>query len=152
MTELNRRDVIRGVVVGAAVAGGATAATPARVPSRRELLQQRREAEARGVVQRQALPGAACGLSSVVAATVSMCRSWDGQVYVVAADGAAGFCALDARGFTVASAAQAAGRSLFVRHWGHDELAEGGLGRFAGVLLAFDAEDLGGTTEVQPWA
>jgi hypothetical protein len=98
-------------------------------------------------LQRLGLPGAACGLSPITAATVACCRSWDRQVHLTLADGGSGLCTPDAHGFAVAAAAQAAGRSLVVRYWGHDAAAELGVGRFAGVLLAFEAADLAATPD-----
>lgn len=137
MSELNRRDVMRVVAAGTALAGAAAAGggTTSVVRS------QRRAELVRGAVRR-ALPAANCGLSAVSPATVAMCRSFDGQVLLEVADGSCGLVALEPRGFTVAAAAQAAGRPVMVRYWGHDAAAAGGLGRFAGVLLAFAAEDL----------
>lgn len=147
MSELNRRDVIRVAAVGAALAGTAAAASPGRAMP--EARQARRTRLLRTALQR-ALPAEGCGLSPVQTATVAMCRSFDGQILLELADGRSGLVALDARGFTVAAAAQAAGRPLVVRWWGHDAEAELGLGRFAGALLAFDASDLAGGEEVLP--
>lgn len=143
MNELNRRDVIRGVAAGGLLAGGAAV----RLPDRSERLQQwRREGARRAVAV--VLPGGGNGLSPVIEARVAMCRSWDGQVHLELADGRCGFVALEPRGFMLAAAAQAAGRAVAVRCWGHEAAAEGGLGRFAGALLAIDASDLG-APEVQ---
>ncbi|MBL8752717.1 MAG: hypothetical protein JNK15_05400 [Planctomycetes bacterium] len=147
MSELNRRDIIRAAAAGAALAGGAAATTAGRSPA--ELRRERRAAAVRATVRR-ALPGEGLGLSPVEPATVAMCRSFDGQVLLEFTDGRCGLVALDARGFTVAAAAQAAGRTVQVRWWGHEPAAEGGLGRFAGALLALDADDLADGEEVRP--
>ncbi len=146
MNNLNRRDMIRAAAAGAALAGGAVAASGL-APA--EVQRARRVAAVRGAVRR-ALPVEGLGLSSVLAAQVAMCRSFDGRVLLELADGRSGLVVLDARGFTVATAAQAAGRPVQVRVWGHEGLAEGGLGRFAGALLALDAEDLDAGEEVLP--
>ncbi|MBX3464878.1 MAG: hypothetical protein KF830_17050 [Planctomycetes bacterium] len=87
-------------------------------------------------------------------ATVTACRSWDGRVHLQLADGRSGLCVPEPRGFALAAAAQAAGRPVHVRCWGHDAAAEGGVGCFAGALLALDPADLATdddrTNEVQP--
>lgn len=146
MTELNRRDVIRAVAAGTAVAGTAMAAHGGRpavaAPTAAELRRAHRLATTRVALQR-AVPGESCGLSPVQSATIAGCRSFDGQVLLELADGRTGLVALDLRGFAVAVAAQAAGRAVCVRTWGHEPEAEAGIGRFAGALLAFAAEDLG---------
>lgn len=146
MSELNRRDVIRAVAAGTAVAGTAMAATSGRpaavVPTAAELRRAHRLAATRVALQR-AVPGETCGLSPVQSSIVAGCRSFDGQVLLELDDGRTGLVALDPRGFAVAAAAQAAGRPLCVRTWGHEPEAEAGIGRFAGALLAFAAEDLG---------
>lgn len=145
MSELNRRDVIRAVAAGTAVAGTAMAATGARPgvpgPSAADLRRTHQLALTRAALQRS-VPGETCGLSAVQRATVLGCRSFDGQVLLEVADGARGLVGLELRGFAVAAAAQAAGRPLHVRYWGHEPQAEAGLGRFAGALLAFEADDL----------
>ncbi len=138
MNNLNRRDMIRAAAAGAALAGGTVAAT-GRSPA--ELQRSRRAATLRGALRR-ALPAEGHGLSPVLAAQVAMCRSFDGRVLLELADGRSGLVVLEARGFTVAAAAQAGGRPVQVRVWGYDADGEGGLGRFAGALLALEAEDL----------
>ena len=142
VNELNRRDVMRAVATGAALAGGATVAqTPAVLRQRPTPRQSRRSPKPR------ALPGAENGLSITATAHVAMCRSWVHQVYLTIEDGPCGFVTLDVHGFTLAAAAQAARVPVFVRHWGHDAAAELGLGSFAGALLAFDGSDLGGSAD-----
>jgi hypothetical protein len=146
MDALNRRDVIRAAAAGAALVGGAAAATGVgRKPA--ELRRERLGQVARASLRR-ALPAEGMGLSPVTTATVAACRSFDGRVLLDLACGRSGLVALDARGFTVAAAAQAAARPVQVRFWGHEPDAEAGLGRFDGVLLAFDAADLDDGAEV----
>lgn len=145
MSELNRRDMIRAVAAGTAVAGTAMATSGrpgAAAPTPAEVRRAHRLATTRAALQR-ALPGETCGLSPVQSATVAGCRSFDGQVLLELEDGRSGLVALDLRGFAIAAAAQAAGRPLCVRTWGHEPEAEAGIGRFAGALLALAAEDLG---------
>lgn len=146
MTELNRRDVIRAVAAGSAVAGTAMVASSRRpataTPTAAEVRRAHRLATTRAALQR-AMPGETCGLSPVQSATIAGCRSLDTQVLLELADGRTGLVALDPRGFAVAAAAQAAARPVCVRTWGHEPDAEAGIGRFAGALLAFAPEDLG---------
>ncbi len=141
MTGLNRRDVIRVAAAGAALAGGAVASSRDGGPPPSPLQQVRRRS-----LPQTSLPFDHCGLrqglSPVVAATVAMCRSWSREVLLQTADGRSGLLGVDAFAYALACAAQAAGRPLHVRHWGHDAAAELGLGRFAGALLALDPLDL----------
>ncbi len=134
MSELNRRDMMRVAAVGAAGIGGATAAGSGAVAARRS-----HPAALRAALQRAGCPAGGDGLGPVCQAVVRGARSWDSQVHLELADGRSGLWAPDARGYALAAAAQAAGRTVFVRCWGHEPRAEHGVGRFAGVLLAFDA-------------
>lgn len=141
MTGLNRRDVIRVAAAGAAMAGGAVASSRAGATPPTPLQRVRRAS-----LQQAALRFDHCGLrrglSPVLAANVGSCRSWSREVLLQVADGCSGLVGVDAFGYALACAAQAAGKPLFVRHWGHDAAAELGLGRFAGALFALDPLDL----------
>lgn len=146
MPELNRRDMLRGVAAGTALVGGLSAA--ADEPKWTERLQAHRAAAWREVPVPAHLPGHLCGLSPVRRAAVAMVRSWQMRVLLQVEDGAVGLCAVDDRTLAIAAAAQAAGRPVFVRYFGHEPDGAAGVGSFAGVLLAFDAQDLGGEPEV----
>jgi hypothetical protein len=134
--------MMRAAAGGAAVIGGGAVLGSGGERSLPPLVQARQVA-VRAALQRAGLPTDGDGLPPVVAAVVSAGRSWDSQVHLALADGRSGLCAPDARGFALAVAAQAVGRPVQVRCWGHQPEAEGGVGRFAGVLFALDAIDLG---------
>lgn len=144
MTGLNRRDVIRVAAAGAALAGGAVASSRAGAAPPTPL-QRARHSSLQQAVLRFDHAGLRRGLSPVVAATVALCRSWSREVLLQTADGCSGLLSVDAFAYALACAAQAAGRPLHVRHWGHDAAAELGLGRFDGALMALDPLDLGET-------
>jgi len=139
MNEWNRRDMIRAVTAGAAAVGVAPAGVAE--GARAQRLRQRQVRVLRRA-REHVLPAAALGLSSAQRATVAMCQSFDAEVWLEIVDGPAGFVALEPRGFMLAAAAQAAGRSLWVRYFGHDPDGAGGLGQFAGALVALDPSDL----------
>jgi hypothetical protein len=142
MSSLDRRDLMRIVAGGAAataaapaLAGTREASTPA--PLAADLAPERMRAA-------ETLP---LGLGSAPiqgVATVGLCRSFDARIYLQIGKRLRGFVSVDARGFAIAAACQAAGRKVAVQAWGHDPDADGGLGRFDGALLAIDARDLPG--------
>lgn len=142
MSSLDRRDLMRIVAGGAAataaapaLAGTREASTPA--PLAADLAPERMRAA-------ETLP---LGLGSAPiagVATVGLCRSFDTRIYLQIGKRLRGFVSVDARGFAIAAACQAAGRKVAVQAWGHDPDADGGLGRFDGALLAIDARDLPG--------
>lgn len=142
MSSLDRRDLMRIVAGGAAV----TAAVP--------VLANTREAPAPTALTADLGPERArttdslpLGSGSALiqgAATVGLCRSFDARIYLEIGKRVRGFVTVDARGFAIAAACQAAGRKVAVQAWGHAPEAEGGLGRFDGALLAIDACDLPG--------
>jgi hypothetical protein len=146
VSELNRRDMMRVAAAGAAGLGGAAAAGNLPVAARRS-----HPVALRAALQRAGCPAGGDGLGPVCQAVVRGGRSWDSQVHLELADGRCGLWAPDARGYALAAAAQAAGRPVFVRCWGHEPHAEHGVGRFAGVVLALDACELevDETAEVQ---
>jgi hypothetical protein len=75
-------------------------------------------------------------------AMVLQCRSWEGHVYLYISERVRGFVPVSGAGFAIATACQAAGRPVGVKHWGHDASWGDGVGRFEGALLAIDALDL----------
>ena len=75
-------------------------------------------------------------------ASVAHCRSWDSSVLIQLQDGRQGLVQLNAQAFAIASAAQASGRSIAIRVWGHNDQLHEGVGRFEGALVAFDLDDL----------
>ena len=77
-------------------------------------------------------------------ADVEHCRSSSTEIYLRFDDTHRGFLAVDARGFAIAAACQAAGRPLAAQVWGHEAAAALGAGRFAGGVLAMQIHDLPG--------
>lgn len=142
MRPFDRRDLMRFVAGGAAATAVAsqrtTASHHAPAPA-----QGGAAAPARGFASGNVPP---VGIANALhgEATVMLCRSFDTQVYLHFDAQRRGFVALDARGFAVAAACQAAGRKVAMLAWGHDPDACDGLGRFDGALLAVDALDLPG--------
>jgi hypothetical protein len=142
MSSIDRRDLMRVVAGGAAFA----AATPALAAAREGAAPS---PLAPGIAEERRRSSEICPLGDAAArihgeATVGLCRSWDSQVYLQLGKRLRGFVTVDARGFAIAAACQAAGRCVAVSAWGHDPDACGGLGRFDGALLAIDARDLPG--------
>jgi hypothetical protein len=145
MSSLDRRDLMRFVAGGAAVTAAAPAlASPRQVSEAAPLAADLAPERARAT---EALPLGSGSAPIQGAATVGLCRSFDAQIYLQLGKRLRGFVAVDARGFAIAAACQAAGRKVAVQAWGHDPEANGGLGRFDGALLAIDAHDLPGSIE-----
>lgn len=141
MTQFTRREAVRALAAGAAVAGASGMVNPAfanavatddRVVGSAATFAVARRSGAVGE-PRAALT--ACAL-------VAHCRSWDSSAYLHVDSSTHGFVRLSPQGFAIAAAAQAAGRPLAVRCWGYDAIADGGVGRFDGALVAFDELDL----------
>jgi hypothetical protein len=142
MSSLDRRDLMRFVAGGAAVTAAAPALASARdgsaaAPLAADLGSERARAA-------ELLPLGTSAAPIQGEATVGLCRSFDAQIYLQLGKRVRGFVAVDARGFAIAAACQAAGRKVAVQAWGHDPEANGGLGRFDGAMLAIDARDLPG--------
>ena len=146
MSELSRRSAFKTLAAGAAgatVAAGLTGAdawgAPTALPGAPRAEIRRAVSEAarrlgRAVERRE-------GMVSGEAVVLS-CRSWDGRVYLYLDESVRGFVAVNASGFAVAAACQAAGRPAAVSCWGHEPEWGGGVGRFEGALLAVDTGDL----------
>lgn len=142
MTELTRRNAV-GLLAGGSVLGSGT------------LLRGSDAPDAASAVSRPAyaaLPAAARAASTAptpllpsrtLVARVARCRSWDASVYLVTEAGS-GFAALTPAGFAIAAACQAAGRPVAMQFTEHEPLWQDGAGRFHGVALAIDPQDLDG--------
>ena len=142
MTQVSRREAVRALAAGAAVAGAGGLAAPAAGASG--------AAGADGFDAAMEETFAAARRSGAIgeprtwrtaAARVAHCRSWDSSVYLHVDPSTRGFVRLSPQGFAIAAAAQAAGRAIAVRCWGHDAVADGGVGRFEGAQVAFDPRD-----------
>lgn len=156
MSELSRRQAFQILASGAALAGGAAVASaqtptsataPAAAPPQpservlEEVLRACRQGAAR--VQREEP-------NPIRAARVLACRSWDRQVYLFLDEATRGFVPVSEHGYAIASACQAADRPVWVQYWGHEALAGGGVGSFAGAHLAFEAHELPSAVEPNP--
>lgn len=151
MTDLTRRNAVRLLAGGSVLAsstilgGGAFAASPEPSASARsgdapQLPDAARSAQS---APPPAVPG------SLLQAHVGRCRSWDSSVYL-SAGRARGFAQLSPAAFAIAAACQAARRPVAMKFTEYEPDWNGGAGRFHGVALAIDPQDLeiaGG-----PWA
>jgi len=72
------------------------------------------------------------------------------MVYLYCDETLRGFVAVNAHGYSIASASQAADRPVFVQYWGHEPAWMAGAGLFAGAHLAFESRDLPATHDQQP--
>lgn len=143
MSSLDRRDLMRFVAGGAAVTAVAPALASAREVSTAAPLSSA-DLDAERTRTAEILPIGTASAPIQGEATVGLCRSFDAQIYLQLGKRVRGFVAVDARGFAIAAACQAAGRKVAVQAWGYDADANGGLGRFDGAVLAIDARDLPG--------
>ena len=138
MTQVTRRDAVRAMAAGAAAAGVGGLVGPAASASADELAIGTDSTFA--AARRSGVIGEPRAYRKAVA-RVAHCRSWDSSVYLHIDSSTHGFVRLSPQGFAIAAAAQAAGRPLAVRCWGHDAVADGGVGRFEGAHVAFDDLD-----------
>ncbi|MBK9386308.1 MAG: hypothetical protein IPN34_15965 [Planctomycetes bacterium] len=142
MSSLDRRDLMRFVAGGAAVTAAVPALATASEVSAAAPLAPDLASERTRTAERLPIGAAAAPIRGE--ATVGLCRSFDAQIYLQLGKRVRGFVAVEARGFAIAAACQAAGRKVAVQAWGHDPDANGGLGHFDGAVLAIDACDLPG--------
>ena len=143
MTQVTRREAVRELAAGAAVAGaGGLAAPAAGATSAAGAGDFDVATEATFAAARRSGAAGEPRTWRTAAARVAHCRSWDSSVYLHVDPSTRGFVRLSPQGFAIAAAAQAAGRAVAVRCWGHDALADDGVGRFEGAQVAFDPRDL----------
>jgi hypothetical protein len=134
--QVTRRDAVKALAAGAAVAVGAGAA------------------KARDGAAPRVRGSAPAGTGEVERHTqdaprlarVERCRSWERRVYLTIEDGRRGWTPISASGLAIAAACQAADRPVAVLVWGHEAEWSGGEGRFEGALLAIERSDLAGAT------
>ena len=136
MIQVTRREAVRAIAAGAAVAGAGGLAAPAAAA---DGLMTGSDA-AYAVARQSGAFGEPRAFVTAIA-RVAHCRSWDSSVYVHVDPSTHGFVRLSPQGFAVAAAAQAAGRPVAVRYWGHDAVADNGVGRFEGAHVALDPLD-----------
>jgi hypothetical protein len=159
MSELSRRDAVMALAAGAAV----TAAASTSLASRAQGLAPSRAGHAAGGTPRGVSGGVSggsseltqrahtilrgtapiCGPDAITAwAHVGACVSWDDRVMMTLEDGRTGLVPVSDRARALVAGACAAGTRVAVRVWGHDARANGGVGGFAGALVALDLADL----------
>ena len=139
MTQVTRREAVRALAAGAAVAGAGGLAAPAAGAAGADDFGV--ASEATFAAARRSGAAGEPRTWRTAAARVAHCRSWDSSVYLHVDSSTRGFVRLSPQGFAIAAAAQAAGRAVAVRCWGHDAVADGGVGRFEGAHVAFDVRD-----------
>lgn len=156
MSELSRRQAFQILASGAALAGGAAAASSASAsPSAGTAAAPPRPSEqVLEAVLRACRQGAAAVQreepNPIRAGRVLACRSWDRQVYLYLDEATRGFVPVSEHGYAIASSCQAADRPVWVQYWGHEALAGGGVGAFAGAHLAFEADELPSAADRDP--
>ena len=140
MTQVTRREAVRAIAAGAAVAGAGWL-TGTAVANAMPTDDAAVGSDATIAVARRS--GVFGEPRAYVTARVRVghCRSWDSSVYLLVDSSTHGFVRLSPQGFAIAAAAQAAGRSLAARCWGYEATADGGVGRFEGAHVAFDELD-----------
>lgn len=140
MTQVTRRDAVRAIAAGVAIAGaGGLADPPAAGAASADGPAACTDATF-AVARRSGAFGEPRSYTTARAA-VAHCRSWDSSVYVHIDSSTHGFVRLSPQGFAIAAAAQAAGTPVVVRCWGHDPVANGGVGQFEGAHVALDERD-----------
>ena len=149
MTQVTRREAVRAIAAGAAIAGAGGLAVPA-VAAAAPGADLAIESEATfGVARRSGVFGEPRAFVAA-SARVAHCRSWDSSVYLHIDPSTHGFVRLSPQGFAIAAAAQAADRPVAVRCWGHDAVANDGVGRFDGAHVALDEMDFPDTPGAHP--
>ena len=139
MTQVTRREAVRALAAGAAVAGAGGLAAPAAGAAGADDFPI--ASEATFAAARRSGAAGEPRTWRTATARVAHCRSWDSSVYLHVDPSTRGFVRLSPQGFAIAAAAQAAGRAIAVRCWGHDPVADDGAGRFEGAQVAFDPRD-----------
>ncbi|MBL8696296.1 MAG: hypothetical protein JNJ88_19525 [Planctomycetes bacterium] len=157
MTDLTRRNAVRLLAGGSVLAsgtllgGGAFAAPP--VPGSSASSGNAPDLPATARTAKTTPPPAVPG--TLLQAHVGRCRSWDSSVYL-SAGRARGFAQLSPAAFAIAAACQAAGRPVAMKFTEYEPDWNGGAGRFHGVVLAIDPQDLTSNptqeSEGGPWA
>lgn len=140
MTQVTRREAVRVIAAGAAIAGAGGLAVPAvgSAPAADDLVGG---SETRFAAARKSGAFGEPRTHVTALARVAHCRSWDSSVYLHIDSSTHGFVRLSPQGFAIAAAAQVGGRPVVVQCWGHDPIANDGVGRFDGAHVALDARD-----------
>ena len=137
MTHVTRRQAMQALAVGVAAAGTGAISTATRADATDPY---DTDEAAFAAAQRLGAYGEPRACITALA-TIGHCRSWDSSVYLDAGPSIRGFVRLSPQGFALAAAAQVAGRAVFVRCWGHDPRALGGVGEFEGAHVALEERD-----------